>query len=177
MVTLGRPTKPFMETMSDTEQLHVKVDSDVKRKAKAKLPHGGLSEKIRETLRTVADGDAERFNLREELTELRDTREELKQERDAIERKLSDIERKIERKEEKLEKYTDPESEYKGYVESLADQIENDEMHFDPQHGTIEKKAPMYGKSKREMLSDLEEAVSEDYERYVHFEEFVKSVR
>ena len=141
----------------DTEQLHVKVNSDLKRRAKAKLPHGGLSEQVRRTLQRVVDGNAERIQLRNELTELRDEREQLKQERAALDRQISDIERKIERKEEKLEQYDDPDTEYKGRLGGILDHMEENGLKMDPGHPKVTKAAQIYGKEPVEVVKDLQE--------------------
>lgn len=145
----------------DMEQLHVKVPEDVKRRAKSKLPHGGLSDLVRDTLKRAADGNAERYKLREELTDLRDEREELKQERAAIDRKLTDITRKIERKEEKLEQHTDPNDEYKGYLQSLLEDMQEYGMRVDPGHGKVQKAANMIGKTPEAVIQDMEEMAEE----------------
>lgn len=141
----------------EQEQLHVKVDKRTKERAKSNLPHGGLSDIVRDAIRRAADGNAERYRLREELTALRDDREELKQERAALDRQISNVDRKIERIEEKLEKYTDPEDEYKGYLKSLLEDMRENGMHVDPGHGKIKEASNMVGKEPEQVIEDMKE--------------------
>lgn len=143
------------------EQLHVKVPQDIKRRAKDKLPHGGISDLVRDTLKRAADGNAERYQLREELTDLRDEREGLKQERAKIDRRLTDITRKIERKEEKLEQFSDPDDEYRGYLKGLLENMAATGMRVDPGHGKVQKAANIVGKTPEAVIEDMKEMATD----------------
>lgn len=137
----------------------VRVNEQSLKRAKDKLPHGGISDLVREQINRVANNEdmAKRMRLREKLRQLRDDREDKKKDREAINREITDLNRKIERTEEQLEALGDPESEYKGHLDSILSNMRENGSNVFVGHGAIEDAARAGGKTQEEVIEDLKD--------------------
>lgn len=89
--------------------------------AKGKLEHGELSERLRETIRTIAYGaeTTERERLREKLKDLREDGREIDQQIRELRVDREEINRDIERVETRLEQLQEDDGKYDGVLEML----------------------------------------------------------
>ena len=137
----------------------IRVPEQSLEQAKENLPHGGLSTAVRETINQIAQNEdrAKRLELRDELRKLRDERQEAKKEREKWDREVDDLNRKIERTEEQIEALGDPESEYKGHLDSILSTMKENGTNVFPEHGAIQEAANKGAKPPEQVIEDLKE--------------------
>jgi chromosome segregation ATPase len=93
--------------MSDDEytQLNVRVPRDAKEQASKKLPHGGLTQAVRDRIEEIAYGKptTREQALAERIQSLRDDRRELVAERDHLNDQIDNLDHKLDRLERELQ--------------------------------------------------------------------------
>lgn len=139
-------------------QVVFRMDEATVDRAKQKLEHGEMSERLRQTLTAIAHGaDAgERERVKGRLQDARQERDELKSEIDTKQQQLQTKTREIERLEERLDALMDKESEYDGFLQGIEQDMV-DGMHVFHGHAKIERAAELGGCSQQDVLDDLRE--------------------
>lgn len=127
----------------ETARVVADVPADVKQTAKEKLPFGGLSEEIQDTLERIAYGEelGQRSRLerrREELqADLRDARERRRE----VDAGIATLEDKIDGVDEKLSSLTSREDKYEAKIEELEAMLRQDGTRLDPAHAAVKRAA------------------------------------
>lgn len=148
-----------MTDSEETARVVANVPKSVKETAKQKLPHGGLSKEIQDTLERIAFGEdlsqrsrleRQRDDLRETLREKRDKRRELDAEIETLEGKINGID-------EKLSTITTREDKYEAKIEELEALLRQDGVRLDPEHGAVRRAAETGGVEPEGVVKTLKE--------------------
>ena len=145
--------------MANNDKLvNFKIDEATLEQAKAHLEHGEMSQRLRETLETIAHGTdvAEESRLTDRLQTLRENRRSLRQERDNIETELDETNRKIERIEQRLDSLREQEGQYDGVLAMLEEDL-HDGMRIVGGSNKIKRAAQLGDCSVDEVIEDLKE--------------------
>lgn len=145
--------------MSDKKLINFKVPEDTHKKLKAKLDHGELSERLRETVDAIAYGAevAEHKRTKEALQEARKDKRDIESDIDTLRDERDEKEREIERLESKLDSLMEQEGQYDGFLQSIEEQMHAEEMRVFPEHAQVKKAAGVGGISPEEVVADLRE--------------------
>lgn len=141
----------------ETVRLTVEVPESVRDGAKAKLPHGGLTQVVREELSRVAFGEemGQRSRLESHLEDVRKERDKLQRERRELDAKIDNLNDQAKDIEQKLDDLTTQEDRYEAKLESLEYSIRIEGKNLFPEYGQIKTLAVETGKSPEGVIKDL----------------------
>ena len=144
---------------TETARVVADVPADVKETAKEKLPFGGISEEIQNTLERIAYGEelGQRSRLerrREALrSELRDARER----RRDIDAEIATLEDRINGVDDKLSSLTSREDKFEAKIEELEAMLRQDGTRLDPDHAAVKRAAETGGVEPEGVVETLKE--------------------
>lgn len=146
-----------VENEEESVRITFEAPESVRDGAKQKLPHGGMSEELRDTLTRIAFGEdmnqrsrleKQKEDLKEKLREKREIRREADADIETLEGRLQGIN-------EKLDQISTGEERYEAKLESLEYNVRVDGTHLDPGHGQVKSVAGEFGKSPEGVIKDL----------------------
>lgn len=148
-----------MSSDEETVQVIAEVPKSVRDGAKDKLPYGGMSEEIRETLSRIAFGEElnQRSRLEARLEDLREDRDELYRERRELDAQIENIESQISSIEREVSQLSTQEERYEAKLESIEYRIRSEGGHLFPEHGEIKKVASEAQREPEGVIQDLRE--------------------
>ena len=147
------------EPAAETTRVVADVPVDVKETAKEKLPYGGLSREIQDTLERIAYGEelGQRSRLerrREELqADLRDARERRRE----IDAEIATLEDRIDGVDDKLSNLTTREDKFEAKIEELEAMLRQDGTRLDPDHAAVKRAAETGGVEPEGVVETLKE--------------------
>lgn len=149
--------------MSDNERETVRVVAQVPREvkdaAKEKLPYGGISEEIRDTLERVAFGEdlTKRSRLERRRDDLQDDLREKRAERRELDAEIETLEERIAGVDEKLATITTREDKYEAKLEELEAKLRHDGTRLDPDHAAVRRAAETGGVEPEGVVATLKQ--------------------
>ena len=148
--------------MSDDEemvQVVVNVPKTVKETAKEKLPYGGITNEVRDTLNRIAFGEDlnQRSRLERQREELNDKLVDKREERRELDTDIENLEQRINSIDEKMSNLTTREDKYEAKIESLEHRLRVEGSRFDPEHPAIIEAAKTGGVEVEGVIQTLKE--------------------
>ena len=124
----------------DKSQTVFTVEREAKERAKKKLNHGELSERLRQTIHEIAYGTevTERNRLKEKRSDLREEIRDIEREIDDLKHDREKKEREVSRIDDRLDALADGEGEFEGYLQALENDL-HEGMRLSVQHGKVER--------------------------------------
>lgn len=147
--------------MSDDDSVRVTVcvPEEVRDAAKDKLPHGGMSEEVRDLLTRIAFGEEvnQRSRLERQAEELRERRAEKRRERRELDANIENLDDRIETIERKLGELSTREERYEAKLEELEYRLRSEGTRIFTGHGLVERVASEAGVEPEGVIGDLKE--------------------
>jgi len=158
--------------MSDDEemvQVVVNVPKTTKETAKEKLPYGGITNEVRDTLTRIAFGEDlnQRSRLERQRDELKDELEDLRAERRRLDTDIENKEQRISSIDDKLGNITTKEDKFEAKIEELEAMIRKDGTRVWPSHGGVRRAAKTGGVEPEGVIETLKER-NPDVPNYVY---------
>jgi len=143
--------------MSD-KLVNFNAPEETVKKAKSKLEHGEMSERLRATLKEIAHGTdvAEQTRIKDHIQQLREDRRDVEGQINSLQRERDEIDRKIGRLEERLDTLMDQQGEYEGFLQSIEQDLHDGKSVFIG-HGKIETAADLGDCTQEEVIEALQE--------------------
>jgi chromosome segregation ATPase len=134
------------------------IPEETAEKAKAKLEHGEMSDRLRDTLNRIAHGAdvAEQTRVKEALQQKRREKREIESEIETLRRNREEKEREIERLEERLDTLANQDGEYEGVLKALESLLEDGRRVF-VGHGQVKEAAAVGECSQEDVIDDLKD--------------------
>ena len=148
-----------MTDEEETTRVVADVPTDVKETAKEKLPYGGISQEIQNTLERIAYGEelGQRSRLERRREELQADLREARERRREIDAEIATLEDKINGVDDKLSTLTSREDKYEAKVEELEAMLRQDGTRLDPEHAAVKRAAETGGVEPEGVVETLKE--------------------
>lgn len=148
-----------MSDDEETARVVAEVPQTVKETAKEKLPYGGISREIQETLERIAFGEdlTQRSRLQRQRDELQETLRKKRSERRELDAEIETVESRINAIDEKLASVTTREDKYEAKLEELDAMLRQDGTRLDPDHAAVKRAAKTAGVESEGVVETLKE--------------------
>jgi len=147
------------DTPEETTRVVAEVPVEVKEAAKEKLPYGGLTEEIQDTLERIAFGEdlTQRSRLERRREDLQSDLEDRRAERRELDARIENLEQQVASIDEKLSTITTREDKYEAKIEALEASLRHDGMRCDPGNGAVQRAASTGGVEPAGVVKTLKE--------------------
>lgn len=143
----------------ETARVVAEVPKSVKETAKEKLPYGGLSDEIQQTLERIAFGEelSQRSRLERQRDEIKEKLRQKRAERRELNAEIETLEDRIGGLDEKLSSITTREDKYEAKIEELEAMLRIDGTRLDPDHAAVKRAATTGGVEPEGVVETLKE--------------------